>query len=287
MSARRSHLVTSLRSWASHARVRSTTHRCRPSLVEVSTPLRAIRGAMDRARHSPRHRRPSQALSAWSLPGRLRGRPRCPDRAPGTASSVGAGAMLSWRFAPVRVRPSGVPRRSVTQCRLVPGRPRSVGFGPISAPPSCPDGGSVQRGTRPVQLARPVEASEEHPVQPVPHLRVLPVPQASPAGQARAAEHLARRHLPWQARAQREHDPTQGIAVRHPRAAFGFAGSPGRSGSTTSHISSGTRSCPMTPDSTKRRSASSGAVSLCSFAPQHSPIKAQGGRKLQQGRMAV
>ena len=138
MSARRSHLVTSLRSWASHARVRSTTHRCRPSLVEVSTPLRAIRGAMDRARHSPRHRRPSQALSAWSLPGRLRGRPRCPDRAPGTASSVGAGAMLSWRFAPVRVRPSGAPRRSVTQCRLVPGRPRSVGFGPISAPPFLP-----------------------------------------------------------------------------------------------------------------------------------------------------
>ena len=65
---------------------------------------------------------------------------------PGTASSLGTSAMLSCRFAPVMVRPSGVPRRSVTQCLLVPARPLSVGFGPVSRPSFRPNGRGVQRG---------------------------------------------------------------------------------------------------------------------------------------------
>ena len=58
---------------------------------------------MDRVRHSRRHRRWSQTLSAWSIPGRLL------ERTPDTASKVGASAMLSWRFAIVTIKPSGVP----------------------------------------------------------------------------------------------------------------------------------------------------------------------------------
>ena len=42
---------------------------------------------------------------------------------------------LSWRLAGLRRTPSGVPRRSTTRWRFVPGLPRSVGFGPVSAPP--------------------------------------------------------------------------------------------------------------------------------------------------------
>ena len=46
--------------------------------------------------------------------------------------------MLSCRLAPESVRPSGVPLASVTMWRLVPGRPRSVGFGPVASPPFWP-----------------------------------------------------------------------------------------------------------------------------------------------------
>ena len=74
-------------------------------------------------------------LSAWSLTGLRRSRPRCLARTPGTASRVGASMRLSWRLAPLSVRLSGMPRASVTKWRLVPGLPRSVGFGPTSAPP--------------------------------------------------------------------------------------------------------------------------------------------------------
>lgn len=41
---------------------------------------------------------------------------------------------LSWRLAPVIVRPSGVPRASTTRWRLVPSLLRSVGFGPVAEP---------------------------------------------------------------------------------------------------------------------------------------------------------
>ena len=76
-------------------------------------------------------------MSAWSLTGRRRGRPR-PRRTPGTASRVGASIMLSCRLAPDSVAPSGVPSRSTTRCRFDSGLPRSVGFGPICDPPFWP-----------------------------------------------------------------------------------------------------------------------------------------------------
>ena len=75
-------------------------------------------------------------MSAWSLAGLRRGRPRRLARTPGTASSVGTSMRLSWRLAPLSVRPSGVPRAFVRRWRFVPGLPRSVGFGPTSSPPS-------------------------------------------------------------------------------------------------------------------------------------------------------
>ncbi len=66
------------------AKVRSTTHRCRPSLADVSTPRRAMRGLMERARQSRRHRRWSQAFhcptgyrEAMSRKGRAASRVAC------------------------------------------------------------------------------------------------------------------------------------------------------------------------------------------------------------------
>ena len=64
--------------------------------------------------------------------------------------------MLSWRLAPLSEMPSGVPRASVTTWRLVPGLPRSVGFGPTSAPPFLPPGlrCRVPPGSSPALLRR-------------------------------------------------------------------------------------------------------------------------------------
>ena len=102
-----------------------------------------MRGRVRRSRHSRRQRRWSYApdhvrgrlLSAWSLSGRRRGRPRLPLRTGGMASSVGASIMLScWLAGPIST-PSGVPRASTTRWRLLPGLPLSVGLGPVAAPP--------------------------------------------------------------------------------------------------------------------------------------------------------
>ncbi len=70
---------------------------------------------------------------ACSLSGLRRGRPRLPPTC-GTASSSSSNGTLSWTLAPVKANASGMPRRSVIRWRLVPGLPRSVGFGPVAAP---------------------------------------------------------------------------------------------------------------------------------------------------------
>src|SRR4051794_10902000 len=51
----------------------------------------------------------------------------------GTASSTGFSIVLSWTFAAVSSTASGMPPASTRTCRLLPGLPRSVGFGPVSS----------------------------------------------------------------------------------------------------------------------------------------------------------
>ncbi|CAA2145160.1 hypothetical protein MBLL_04282 [Methylobacterium bullatum] len=116
--------------------VRSTTQRRRPNFSLLSMPRRAMRGTIPRARHSWRrgwHRRP---LSACSLSGRRRGRPRRPIQRGGITSSPSAIITLSCRLTPFRQRqkPSGVPSSSVPNWRLMPGLPWSVGFRPLAGP---------------------------------------------------------------------------------------------------------------------------------------------------------
>ena len=55
-------------------------------------------------------------------------------------------------------------------------------------------------------------------MQPVPHPGFLPVAQPPPARHARAAPHLLRKHLPWNARAQHKENAGERRAVRYPRA---------------------------------------------------------------------
>jgi hypothetical protein len=71
------------------------------------------------------------------------------------ASSVRAIITLSCRLAPLRRKPSGVPRASVTRWRFVPGLPRPVGFGPVEEPlfgpgqTRCPGSPGSSRSHRP------------------------------------------------------------------------------------------------------------------------------------------
>jgi hypothetical protein len=131
-SARRSCRTARRRDWASHAGVRSVFQRWRQCRSLLSMPRLAIRATIPRARHSWRHRGWSWRLSAWSLCGLRRGRPRGP-RTAGQASRVAASFQLSCRLAPLSVRPSSVPSSSTTKCRFVPASPRS---GALGLPPS-------------------------------------------------------------------------------------------------------------------------------------------------------
>lgn len=76
-------------------------------------------------------------LSACSLPGLCRGLPRLPLTG-ATVSSSSASGTLSCTFAPVSTKASGRPCRSVSRWRFVPALPRSVGLGPVAAPPFLP-----------------------------------------------------------------------------------------------------------------------------------------------------
>ena len=137
MSSLRSYRMAKRRIRANHAKVRSTTQRWRPSRSLLSTPRRAMRGSMPRWRQARRQRLASYALSACSLPGLWRGFPGLPLTGT-TASSNSASGTLSCTLAPVNTKASGRPLRSVKRWRFVPALPRSVGFGPVAAPPFLP-----------------------------------------------------------------------------------------------------------------------------------------------------
>ena len=129
--------MASLLNWPSQASVRSTTHLCLPNRSLLSTPRRAILGMMFLLRRSFRHLSKSYPLSACSLVGRfLRPLPRYLGFIIGLiASTTSVRALLSWTLAAVQITASGTPWASTTICRLVPGFPLSVGFGPVASPP--------------------------------------------------------------------------------------------------------------------------------------------------------
>lgn len=202
---------------ANQARVRSTTHRCLPRRSLLSMLRRAMRGMIARWRSAWRQWAKSYPLSACSLAGRRRGRP-AHWRIAGTASTTGSSNLLSCRLAGEIFRASGKPLASKRICRLEPGLPRSVGFGPVSSPPPfCWDGGAVHRSPFPVDGVGIAEPVEQHTVQPLPDASLVPFVQSAPTGHARTAAHLHRQQLPGNTRAQHEQDASQRRAVVQPR----------------------------------------------------------------------
>jgi hypothetical protein len=76
----------------------------------------------------------------------------------------------------------------------------------------------VPAGPGPVDLVSFRQAVEEQSVQLVPHSRLLPIAQPSPAGHATAAAPLLGQVLPLEARLQDEEDPRERLPIRPRRA---------------------------------------------------------------------
>jgi hypothetical protein len=116
-----------------------------PPAVPSEPPARFDAASGDARRGAASSRRPPTArivvtLSACRFTGRLRGRPRRwrGGRNGGSASTVSSGLRASCALEPEIVTASGVPWRSTTRWRLVPGLPRSVGSLPVASPPREP-----------------------------------------------------------------------------------------------------------------------------------------------------
>ncbi len=115
---------------------------------------------------------------------------RRPAHGHGDARGVGQDVVLAARLAPIHgAGASG---------------PAAVGRA---------DRGAIDQRPRPIDLVGPAEPGQQDSVDPVPGAVGLPVAQASPAGHARAAAHLARQVLPGDASFQDEEDARQGVAV--------------------------------------------------------------------------
>ncbi len=198
-------------------------------------------------RPSWRQRRSSQPLSACSLSGRRRGRPHLPLLTGGTTSSVGASMRLScWLAGPIST-PSGVPLASTAMWRLLPGLLRSVGLGPVAAPPFLP---AQTRCPGQRDASRAVLPREDAPAAPDARPPTL-LPRASHAGAAssscqsltssrRAASPTAGRTVARTGCRSAPHGPA-GAAVLP----FGFGASGGSSGAIAAHRSPGTRGLAM------------------------------------------
>lgn len=146
-------------------------------------------------------------------------------------------------FAVVRRTASGMPWASTTRWRLQPGRPLSVGFGPVTVPPFSRPPSSCQWPRAPSRFRRPtpVPATARHGV--VTTGRVGPQAKAAPARGATATAHLHGQQLPRKPGAQHEQGTHQHLPVDHAGPAPFLPGlrSFGSNGSTTDHSASSSR----------------------------------------------
>src|SRR5687768_10076381 len=134
----------------------------------------------------------------------------------GMPSRSGSTSMLSWRLAPETATLSGRPVASTSRWYLVPRLPRSVGFGPVNAPPFRPHADRVEAGPRPVQPALFAEPVEHGLVDPIEDAGFGPLAHPPPAGPARSVAELGRQLGPADPGRQHERDALEHLAIRPP-----------------------------------------------------------------------
>ena len=106
-----------------------------------------------------------------------------------------------------------MPFASTKTWRLVPGLPRSVGFGPVSSPPFGRERGAVERAAAEVDRVRPAEPVQQRAAEPFEDPGRLPVAQPSPAGHTRTGAHSLGQARPGDAGAEHEDDALERLAV--------------------------------------------------------------------------
>ena len=232
MSILRSYQIDKRRMWSTHARVRLTAQ-----------PFAAFNTSAGNARLGA-----TLATSAVAALGVIRVvgvqlvRPvarRLPltDATPSSSSVSGT---LSCTLAPVSMKASGKPLRSVSTWRFVPALRRSVGFAPVAAPPFCRDGPAVHAGPAPADAPCPVQAPQQLLVQAAPHTGFLPVAQPPSARHARVAAFFPRGSIS-KGRPERSTNKMPVSAARFDtrgRPPLGLGRSAGSSGSTLDQSSS-------------------------------------------------
>ena len=182
MSARRSSRMAGRRKRAGHAGVRSTTQRCRPRRWPLSMPPARV------PRHDPA--RPARLAAAPMIVGIGPGRDEAERRAAGIDDEVA----LRPQLAPL-------------------GRVRARRRAPFLAGLRAPSSAARRQSGYPAPSSR----SDKGAMRRCPDPCGLPVAQAPPARQARAAAHLLRRVLPQQPGARHEQDAGQRRPVRDRR----------------------------------------------------------------------
>ena len=137
--------------------------------------------------------------------------------------------MTSGTLAAVTVADNGTPRASVITWCLLPDLPRSVGFGPVSSPPSGALAKEASISARPQSIwSAAVEFCQQHRVQLPPDTGLMPDPQVVAAGLAAAAAEFGGQVIPGDAGLEDEQDAgedlavVQGLAAREAEAAWGW-----------------------------------------------------------------
>jgi hypothetical protein len=146
------------------------------------------------------------------------------------------------RLWPVSDTASGMPCPSTSAWCLLPGRARRTGLGaPLLVPAERPCRGwsGLPPGNSPT--ASPPVASSAGRQGPVPHIRLVPRGQASPAGHPRAEGELVGQVLPLDAGVRTNRIPHRACrSETRGRPAISLGAGCGSNGSISSHSSSGT-----------------------------------------------
>jgi hypothetical protein len=97
------------------------------------------------------------------------------DLIAGIAITRGLRAQESLVLAADTATDNGIPARLTNTWIFDPDLLRSTGLGPVMGPPFCPDGGSVQDHTRPVDHALAAQLVQHRAMQPTPQTGFGPV----------------------------------------------------------------------------------------------------------------
>lgn len=183
-------------------------------------PFRAIRCRIPRLVQTRRQRAVISLVCMELRGAKPRSAARPLQRRNGVEQRLRHAAVMNIR--PAEQHRQREPCRSVTIWRLSRVRRDQWGWCLSFCPPFGRNGRTVHAGSVPVQLSGAMKAPQQRQMQRLPDASFVPIPQAPPAGNARAAPHLGGQQAPRDTAQKHAHGSSQRSAIRDTRpAAFG------------------------------------------------------------------